>query len=266
MVGIIATYLSDEIEKIKAAIILRLNGVQPHSIRDDRPVDGESLLDLRLVTEAEVRKLLLSMLAKLSPTDFVPTDLLMACSNVLASIIARLANLNFSDEPRLDQEDPASYKPISNVNSICKVLERLFIAKLFPHVSALYCPLRSAYHRHHYTETAFLNISNDIFEAVDAMKATVLVTLDLSTAFNMIDHSTCISRLEHTHALGGLKLEWVRFYLSGGTNFVKICGGRSRTTAVAIGVLMVPFEDQYYFHVLSHRSANVISKYGIQFH
>ena len=135
--------------------------MQPHSIRDDRPFDGESLLDLPPVTKAEVCNFLLSMLAKSSPTDFVTTDLLMACSNVFASIIARLANLTFSDEPELDQEDPARYKPISNINSICKVLARLFIAQLVPHVSVLYCSFRSAYHRHHYIETAF---SNDLLK------------------------------------------------------------------------------------------------------
>ena len=54
-IRIIATYFSDKIERIKAAITVRLNGVQLHPIHDDRPFDGDRLLDL-----APVRKPLLS--------------------------------------------------------------------------------------------------------------------------------------------------------------------------------------------------------------
>ena len=95
-VGAIATYFFEKIEKIIATIAVRLNGTQPDPIRNDDPFDGARLLELSPVTEAEVRKLLLSMPVKSSSTDFISTTLLKECSNVFAAIIARLANLNFS--------------------------------------------------------------------------------------------------------------------------------------------------------------------------
>ena len=97
--------------------------------------------------------------------------------------------------------------------------------------------LQSAYRRHHSTETALLKISNDIFEAVASGNATVLVAPDLSAAFDTIDHSVLINRLEYTLVLGVLTLEWVKSYIGGRTSFIKIGGERSATTGVVTGVL-----------------------------
>ena len=71
-------------------------------------------------------------------------------------------------------------------------------------MSGLYCPLQSAYRRHHSTETVLLKISNDIFEAIDSGNATVLVALDLSATFDTIDHSVLTNRLEYALGLGAL--------------------------------------------------------------
>ena len=87
------------------------------------------------------------------------------------------------------------------------------MSRLMPHVSGNFCPLQSAYRKHHSTETALLRITNDLFEAVDAKKANVLVALDLSAAFDTIDHSVLLRRLEHTFEVGGTALSWLRSYL-----------------------------------------------------
>ena len=71
----------------------------------------------------------------------------------------------------MDTGDPSNHRPISNLNTMSKVLERLFVSRLMPHVSDNFCPLQSAYRKHHSTETAVLKITNDLFEAVDAKKA-----------------------------------------------------------------------------------------------
>ena len=120
----------------------------------------------------------------------------------------------------LNPRDPASYRPISSFNSIGNVLEWLFLARLVLRVSGLYCPLLSVNRCHHSTEKVLLKISNDIFEAANARK--VLVALNLSAAFDTIDHSVVISRLEHTLGLVGLAFIWLRSYLSDRTSFVKI--------------------------------------------
>ena len=98
---------------------------------------------------------------------------------------------------RLDASDPSNYKPISNLNTISKVLEHLLLVRLIPHVLANLCRLQSAYRQYHSAETALLRISNHLFEAPDAKKVTVVVDLDLSAAFDTI-YYVLLQRLEHS--------------------------------------------------------------------
>ena len=62
-------------------------------------------------------------------------------------------------KPGLDQSDPSNYRPISNLNNISKLLERLFLFRFQSHVSNSpnFNPLQSAYRRFHSTETSLLN-------------------------------------------------------------------------------------------------------------
>ena len=186
-----ATFFHDKVIAIKAAISLKLYGVTPDPLRDDKPFHGHALLNLLPVTEEEVLKLLSSLSGKSSPRDFIPTSLLKHCGAAFAAIIVRLTNLTFSEgtfptglktaqvtpllkKVGMDTGDPSNHRPISNLNTMSKVLERVFISRLMPHVSGNFCPLQSAYRQHHSTETALLRITNDLVEAVDAKKANVL--------------------------------------------------------------------------------------------
>ena len=86
------------------------------------------------------------MPCKSSPLDFVPTSLLKDCSGAFSCIIANLANLSFKHgscpsafkmaqitpllkKPGLDATEPSNYRPISNLNTISKVLERLVLTR-----------------------------------------------------------------------------------------------------------------------------------------
>ena len=169
-------------------------------------------------------------------------------------------------KPGFEPGDPASYRPIANLNSIGKVLERLFVARLVPHVSGLYCSLQSAYRRHHSTETALLKMSNDIFEAVDSGISIVLVALDLSAAFHTIDHSVLINSLEYTLGLGVLPFNESSLISGRRTSFVKIGGERSATTGVVTGVPQGSVLGPILFSLYGSPLSNAISKHGIQFH
>ena len=68
--------------------------------------------------------------------------------------------------------------------------------------------LQSAYRPHHSTETAILKVLSDILLAIDAGNLSALVLLDLSAAFDTVDHSILLRRLEHQ--LGSVALEWFK--------------------------------------------------------
>ena len=134
------------------------------------------------MTEDEVERLLKSMSSTSSPLDFITTSLIKSCSGAFAQVITRLANLSFEHSTfpvkfktaqlttllkkhGLGVSYPANYRPISNLSTISKILERLALVRIVPHVStqSSFDAVQSAYGRLHSTETALLKITNDIF-------------------------------------------------------------------------------------------------------
>ena len=81
---------------------------------------------------------------------------------------------------------------------------------------------QSAYNSGHPTETALISINNDIHLSLSCGEATALVLLDLSTAFDTIDHSTLRSGLQDWFSVGGSVLKWSSSYLTKLYQSVKI--------------------------------------------
>ena len=105
------------------------------------------------------------MTGKSSLCDFILTTLLRTAA-VCLLVSAQLVILSFAEgsfpihfkiaqvtsivnKDSLDISSPASYRPIFNLNTISKFLQRLFLARLIPHVSPSICPLQSAYGQFH---------------------------------------------------------------------------------------------------------------------
>ena len=74
--------------------------------------------------------------------------------------------------------------------------------------------LQSAYRRHHLTEAALVKVLSDILEAADSGQVTLLGLLDLSAAFDTVDHDIPIQRLEVSFGVSGTALQWIRSFLS----------------------------------------------------
>ena len=118
-------------------------------------------------------------------------------------------------KPKLNADELSNYRPISNLNNISKLLERLFLARLQPHLinSPHYNPLQSAYRTGHSTETALLTLLNKARLSSDRGESTLLVSLDLSAAFDTIDHSILLARLRSMYDVDGSALMWLESYL-----------------------------------------------------
>ena len=75
-------------------------------------------------------------------------------------------------------------------------------------------PLQSAYRSQHSTETALMKVLSDILDAADLSKVTLLGLLDLSAAFDTVDHSILLQRLHISFGVDGVVLEWLRSFLT----------------------------------------------------
>jgi len=80
--------------------------------------------------------------------------------------------------------------------------------------NAMMASLQSTYRCHHSTETALLRVMSDVFTAADQQRVTLLALLDLSAAFDCVDHDILLSHLECTFRLYGLVLGWIQSYLA----------------------------------------------------
>ena len=115
----------------------------------------------------------------------------------------------------LDPSDARSYRPISNLAVLSKLLERLVARQLMDYLASadLLPPLQSSFRPDHSTETSILRVLSDILQAVDRGDFAAVVLLDLSAAFDTVDNKILIQRLQSTYSIHGSVLQWFRSYL-----------------------------------------------------
>ncbi|KAL0153117.1 hypothetical protein M9458_051573 [Cirrhinus mrigala] len=141
-------------------------------------------------------------------------------------------------KPQLDPSELANYRPISNLPFMSKILEKVVSAQLcsFLQKNDIYEEFQSGFRPHHSTETALVKITNDLLLASDQGCISLLVLLDLSAAFDTIDHDILIDRLQNYAGIQGQALKWFRSYLSDRYHFVYLNGESSQLSPVKYGV------------------------------
>ena len=91
-------------------------------------------------------------------------------------------------------------------------------------------------HTFHSTETALLKIYNDILSSMDDGRVTALTLLDLSAAFDTIDHTILLSRLGNWFGVSGKTLDWFKSYLTGRSQRIKLGNCLSSRFDLSFGV------------------------------
>ena len=95
---------------------------------------------------------------------------------------------------------------------------------------------QSGFRKLHSTETALIKVSSDVMMASDSGRYTVLVLLDLTSAFDTVDHSILINRLHNEIGLSGSVLQWFSSYIHDRTFNVAVNNGQSDVTNLSCGV------------------------------
>ena len=121
---------------------------------------------------------------------------------------------------------------------LSKLLGRLVVRQLMEYLSSadLMPPLQSGYRQGHSTETAVLRVLSDIFQAVDNGDLAALVLLDLSAAFDTVDHSILLRRLHQTFRINDTAHKWFHSYLSSRKQYVRRGPSKSSVTYLVCGV------------------------------
>ena len=138
----------------------------------------------------------------------------------------------------LDPELFKNFRPVSNLSFISKIIEKIVASRLVKHIqdNKLNEVLQSAYRTHHSTETALTRVHSDLLNALDGRKTAVLLLLDLSAAFDTIDHRTILKRLCHSFGVRNTALQWFESYLSDRSQVVSIADMLSSVASLTFGV------------------------------
>ena len=125
---------------------------------------------------------------------------------------------------------------------------------------------QSAYRKHHSTETAILRVCNDFLEGADDRKVNLLVLLDLSAAFDTIDHDILIKRLECSFGVKGTALKWFASYLKNRTQSVKVSGFQSEKGFLQFGVPQGSVLGPVLFTMYTQPLVHIMRKFNILYH
>ena len=130
------------------------------------------------------------------------------------------------------------YRPLSNLLVLSKTLERLVTHQLVEHLNlwSLLPDAQSAYRANHSTETAVLRLLSDILDSLDKGDFAILTLLDLSAAFDTVDHATLLRRLKTTYGITNTALVWFTSYLHERKLSVRYRGSSSTPTSLLCGV------------------------------
>ena len=248
----------------------------------DRVYSGPGLHVFEPVTEEFVKKICLSCNPKSCELDPVPTACLSDCLDVLLPHITHVMNISLSfghfppifksaivrpllKKPSLDQNCLKNYRPVSNLSFLSKVLEKIVLSQLLDHLTHnhLLNPHHSAYRRSHSTETGLLRIVNDLLLSLDNDKVALLALLDLSAAFDTIDHAILLSRLQTSFGISGTVLSWFQSYLLDRSQTVCVKAASSKPSVISFGVPQGSVLGPMLFVLYASPVSDVISRHAM---
>ena len=168
----------------------------------------------------------------------------------------------------LDSDILKNYRPVSNLTFISEVIEKVISGRLNEHLinNSLFDPLQSAYRDKHSTETALIKVQNDILSALDAGSSAILLMLDLSAAFDTIDHDILLSRLCNVYGITGNSLDWFRSYLTGRIQRVVIEDSVSVDQELDFGVPQGSVLGPRIYCMYTKPVSDIIQRHGLSHH
>ena len=232
-----SAFFHDKIQTIKANITIDTSIPLPTELR----YTGPRLVVFQPVTTIEVHKLILSTPNKLCDLDPIPTTLLKQCCAELLPIITNIINSSLVSsvfpsayklalvgpiikKNSLDPDVLKNYRPVSNLHYISKLTEKVVAEQSEIHLenNNLLDPYQSGYHKHHSTETAVLNITNDILSMKDCHQATALVS--------------SYKRLGNYFGFSETVLVWFKSFLADRFQCVILGNAQSKSISILQGV------------------------------
>ena len=155
-----------------------------------------------------------------------------------------------------------NYRPVSLLPSISKVFEKVVFDQLYRYFqdNNLFYPSQYGFRREHSTELATLELTDRILQNVDARNLSLTVFMDLSKAFDTLDHSILFTKLKY-HGIQDNELMWFNSYLTNRQQYAELDGISSDLkplfTGVPQGSTLGPLLFLKFIWMTSHNLVNI---------
>ena len=169
----------------------------------------------------------------------------------------------------LDSDDMSNYRPISNLAFLAKLIEKCVYKQLVSYLDEhkLFSDIQSGYRAFHSCETALVKIHNDLLaHAKNSNHHSLLVLLDLSAAFDTVNHDMLFHVLHTTYGLKGKVIDWIMSYLSHRTFKVTVNRTKSGQYYIKIGVPQGSILGPLLFILFTKDLEHIAKKYHFKFH
>ncbi|XP_054605029.1 uncharacterized protein [Nothobranchius furzeri] len=272
-------FFVDKVSGIRA--VISGNSVDPVPVHPLPP----TLSSLNTVSYSELSKLVARQKPSGSPLDVLPPRLWKAAFPCLGPSLGQIINGSLSTgvvpaalkaavirptlkKPGADVSVIENYRPISTLPFTSKLLEKVVYQQLVSHLadSDLFEVFQSGFRSGHSTESALLRVLNDIYLSLDQGTSVLLLLLDLTAAFDTVDHVILLDRLERWVGIKGSALDWFRSYLQNRTFCVKLGDVFSSWEGLRWGVPQGSILGPLLFAIYLLPLGSIFRKHGLSFH
>ena len=221
----------------------------------DHTFTGETWSKFHAINKQDLREILSGISKKECEEDPIPLKLLLQCFDEVESIILFIINDSLASgvfpsilknaivrpaikDEKGDVNSYKNYRPISNLPFLSKLIEKTVQMQLTRHLKDhnLHAEHQSGYRTNHSCETATLTIYNDLLCISDIKSKVIVLLLDLSAAFDTVNHHLLMAKLKTQFGFTGSVLDWFESYLNNRSFTVTIDKSRSKRCFLRIGV------------------------------
>ncbi|MEL7522377.1 MAG: reverse transcriptase family protein, partial [Cyanobacteria bacterium J06553_1] len=212
----------------------------------------EATLTFSQVTEREVKAIIKNSKDSSPGHDDLPMAIIKQAEFILTPLITHLCNLSLTSGivPHfmktakvipVHKSGPTNqtnnYRPISILPSLSKILEKITYNRLieFMNENNILSDSQFGFRSQRSTETALQRFIDHVLGAFDKNQFTLSVFLDLSKAFDTVNHAILLNKLCH-YGIRGIPLKWLTSYLSNRQQYVYVNNQSSSRRKVSCGV------------------------------